>query len=77
MILKEALFVVSVGVIGGLIMAFASGRVIASLLFGGGGTGVTVYIVVPLMLIGVAMLASFIPAYKATRIDPYDALRHE
>ena len=77
MILKEALFVVSVGVIAGLVMAFASGKVIASLLFGGGGTGMSVYVIVPLLLIGVAMLASFIPAYKATRIDPYDALRHE
>jgi macrolide transport system ATP-binding/permease protein len=77
MIMKEALFVVSVGVIAGLLMAFASGKVIASFLFGGGGTEMTVYIVVPLMLIAVAMLASFIPAYKATLIDPNDALRHD
>ena len=77
MILKEALFVVTVGAVAGLVMAYASGKLIASMLFGGSTASVSVYIVVTLMLITVAMLASSIPAYKATRIDPNDALRHE
>lgn len=37
----------------------------------------SLYIIVAVMLILIAMLACFLPAYKATRVDPNDALRHE
>jgi predicted permease len=77
MILNEALFIVLVGVIAGLFMAIASGRLLASLMFANSGIDTSVYIVVTLMLIAIAMLACFLPAYKATRVDPNDALRHE
>lgn len=77
MILKEALFIVVVGVIAGLFMAIASGRLLASLMFANSGMDPSVYIVVALMLIAIAMLACFLPAYKATKVDPNDALRHE
>ncbi|HEX5602649.1 MAG TPA: FtsX-like permease family protein, partial [Pyrinomonadaceae bacterium] len=77
MILKEALFIVVVGVIAGLFMAIASGRLLASLMFANSGMDPSVYIVVALMLIAIAMLACFLPAYKATQVDPNDALRHE
>ena len=77
MILKEALFIVLVGVTAGLFMAVASGRLLASLMFSNSGIDMSVYIVVALMLIAIAMLACFIPAYKATNVDPSDALRHE
>lgn len=77
MILKEALFIVLVGVSAGLFMAIASGRLLASLMFENSGIDASVYIVVALMLIGIAMLACFMPAYKATKVDPSDALRHD
>jgi predicted permease len=77
MILKEALFIVLVGVATGLFMAVASGRLLASLMFAKSGMDGSVYIVVALMLIAIAMLACFIPAYRATKVDPTDALRHE
>jgi ABC-type antimicrobial peptide transport system permease subunit len=77
MILKEALFIVLVGVATGLFMAVASGRVLASLMFANKGIDISVYIVIALMLIAFAMFACFIPAYKATKVDPTDALRHE
>jgi len=77
MILKEALFIVLAGVIAGLFMAVASGRLLASLMFTNSGTDTSVYIVIALMLIAIAMLACFLPAYKATKVDPNDALRHE
>ncbi|MEN3327904.1 MAG: hypothetical protein V7638_2711, partial [Acidobacteriota bacterium] len=77
MILKEALFIVLVGVIAGLFMAIASGRLLASVMFANSGMDASVYIVVAVLLIAIAMLACFLPAYKATRVDPNDALRHE
>ena len=77
MILREALFIVLVGVAAGLFMAIASGRLLASLMFENSGIDTSVYIVVALLLIAIAMLACFLPAYKATKVDPSDALRHE
>lgn len=77
MILKEALFIVLVGVAAGLFMAVASGRLLASLMVGNSGIDQSVYIVVAVMLIAIAMLACFIPAYKATKVDPSEALRHQ
>ena len=77
MILKEALFIVLAGVTAGLFMAVASGRLLASFMFANSGTDMMVYIVVALMLIAIAMLACLIPAYKATQVDPQEALRHE
>lgn len=77
MIMKEALFIVVVGVVVGLLMAFASGRLIASFLFANSGADTSIYVSIALLLIAIAMLACFIPAYKATKVDPNEALRHE
>ena len=77
MIMKEGLFIVGAGVVVGLLLAFASGRLISSLMFADAGSDVLVYVVVALLQIGIALLACFVPAYKATRVDPTDALRHE
>jgi putative ABC transport system permease protein len=77
MILKEAMFIVVAGVIAGLLMAFVTGRLISSLMFDNSGTDLPVYVVVALVLIAIAILACFIPAYKATKVDPSDALRCE
>jgi putative ABC transport system permease protein len=71
------LFIVLVGVIAGLFMAIASGRLLASLMFANSGMDTSVYIVVAVMLVMIAMLASLLPAYKATKVDPNDALRHD
>ena len=77
MILKDAMFIVVAGVIAGLLMALVTGQLISSLMFESSGTDVPVYVVVPLVLIAIALLACFIPAYKATKVDPSDALRCE
>ena len=77
MIMKEALFIVVIGVVVGLLMAFASGRLIASLLFANSGSEISIYVSIALLLMAIAMLACFIPAYKATKVDPNEALRHE
>jgi ABC-type antimicrobial peptide transport system permease subunit len=77
MILKEALFIVGVGIVAGLIMSIVTGRLIASFMFADSGMDTYIYLAVALLLIGIAMLACLIPAYKATKIDPSDALRCE
>ena len=77
MIMKEGLLIVGVGVVVGSLMGIASGRLIASLMFGDSGTDFTVYLALPVLLIAIAMVACFIPAYKATKVDPTDALRYE
>lgn len=77
MILKEALFIVGIGIVVGMIMSIITGRLIASFMFDNGGTEMYVYLALTLMLIAIATLACLIPAYKATQVDPSDALRCE
>ena len=77
MIMKEGLFIVGVGVVIGLLIAIGGAQLIASQLFGNTGTDFSVYIALSLLLIAVAMLACFIPAYRATQVNPTDALRYE
>jgi ABC-type lipoprotein release transport system permease subunit len=46
-------------------------------MFANSGIDASVYIVVAMRLIAIAMLACFMPVYKATKVDPNDVLRHE
>ena len=77
MVLRQGLLLTTAGSAIGLIGAFALTRVMASLLFGVSTTDLTTFASVPLVLIGTAALASYIPALRATRVDPVVALRDE
>lgn len=77
MILKEGLFIVVSGVVVGLIIAIASGRLLSSLMFADAGNDIAVYVALALLQIVIALAACLIPAYKATRVDPTEALRQE
>jgi ABC-type antimicrobial peptide transport system permease subunit len=76
-VFREGLFVVGVGLAAGLLLAFAATRAIAGFLYGIGATDPLTYVGVPLLLGFVALAASYLPARRATKVDPLVALRYE
>jgi putative ABC transport system permease protein len=77
MVLRQGLNVSLVGVIVGLIAAWASTRLMESLLFQVSANDPATFVSVTLVLIGVSAVATYLPARKATHIDPSQALREE
>jgi predicted permease len=77
LVLGEGLFVIGVGLGLGLLLAFAATRLIAGFLYGVGATDALTFAGVPLLLGFVALVASYIPARRATKVDPLVALRYE
>jgi putative ABC transport system permease protein len=65
------------GIAIGLVAAFALTRVMSTLLFGVTATDPTTFTLISLLLVAVAAIASYIPARRATRVNPIIALRYE
>jgi putative ABC transport system permease protein len=77
MIVRQGLFLTLVGLVLGIIGAFALTRFLTSVLYATQPTDPPTFIVVSLTLVAVALLASYIPARRATKVDPMVALRYE
>jgi putative ABC transport system permease protein len=77
LVLKHGLALALLGVTIGLAASFALTRLMASFLFGVKPTDVVSFVTVSFSLLLVALLASYIPARRATKVDPLVALRYE
>jgi len=77
MVMKNGAALALAGVAIGLLAAFLLARLISSLLFQTSASDPPTFSIVPLLLLAVALLASYLPARRAARVDPMVALRYE
>jgi ABC-type antimicrobial peptide transport system permease subunit len=77
MVVRQVMSLALAGVIAGLSAAWGVSRLMESLLFGVKPRDPIVFVAVPLTLTAVALLAVWLPAKRALRVDPAVALRHD
>jgi len=77
LVLRQGMKLAAVGVLIGLAGAFALTHLIRSLLFGVAPTDPLTFVVIPVLLATVALLACWLPALRASKVDPIEALRYE
>jgi predicted permease len=77
LVFRKSLTLIATGVVLGLALAFAAVRLVSSMLYGLEATSPLISVGATVLLAAVAMLATYIPARRATKVDPIVALRYE
>lgn len=77
MVLREGLALAGIGIVAGLMAAAVAARALSGMLYGIGATDPATFAVVPVALGLIALMATYLPARRATRVDPTAALRGE
>jgi hypothetical protein len=77
MILREGSFMLAGGIVIGLLLAIATGKILSGILYQVGALDPIAFSIAPLLLAGATLLATWLPARRATRISPMMALRTE
>jgi len=77
MVLGQGARLAGLGIAIGLVVAFGVTRLMSSFLYGIESTDPITFLTVSLLLVGIALLACYLPARRATRVDPIVALRYE
>ena len=77
LVLRNGMTLAVIGVALGVAVALGLTRLMASMLYGVSPTDPLTFIIISLILAGVALVACFVPAHRATRVDPMIALRYE
>jgi len=75
LVLKQGMLLALIGAAAGVLVALPVARMASGLLYGVSATDPLIYAAITLLLMGVALLACYLPARRATRIDPLVALR--
>jgi len=76
-IVRQGLQLTTIGVVAGLVAAFGLSRLLRSVLFGVKPSNPGTFIAVSMLLVALALVATVIPARRATKVDPMVALRYE
>ena len=77
LVLRESMILVAVGVVVGLAIALSAGHLITTLLYGLAPTDVLSIVVAVAVMVTVSAVAGYIPALRASRVDPMEALHYE
>jgi putative ABC transport system permease protein len=77
MVLRHGLLLTAIGAVLGVLGSFLLSRMLRGLLFGVGPADPISYLLAVVLLGGAALVACWLPAQRATRVDPVVALRHE
>jgi putative ABC transport system permease protein len=75
LVVRQGLVLAASGIIAGLVAALLMTKLMSSLLYKVGTHDVMTFVLAPLLFLGIAFLTSYVPARRATKVDPIEAMR--